>query len=156
MPKEPMLCKIADRQVPCTWLYFREFDYGRGHPTLPVVDYEISVSAEAFSASLESSYEDHAQDDKAHGALEDAEDILRLRALGWPPLTELMVRHPQLLEAFISRHIGYDVIQCLFPPETGAGPRYLIDSVERARIVAQDVTLSGRAIAVPRATAPAS
>ncbi|WP_426730002.1 hypothetical protein [Myxococcus faecalis] len=50
-----MLCRIADRQVPCSWLYFREFDYGRGHPTLPVVAYEISVDAETFVASLASS-----------------------------------------------------------------------------------------------------
>ncbi|AKF86754.1 hypothetical protein MFUL124B02_32260 [Myxococcus fulvus 124B02] len=151
-----MLCRIADREVPRTWLYFREFDYGRGHPTLPIVEYEISVSAETFVASVASSYEDYAQDDKAHGAPEDAEDILRLRALGWPPLTELLERHAQVLETFISRHIGYDVLHCLFPPGSGASPRYLIDSVERVRIAAQVITLSGRAIAIPREPAPTS
>ncbi|MBZ4394869.1 hypothetical protein [Myxococcus sp. AS-1-15] len=151
-----MRCRIADRPVPCSWLYFREFDDGRGHPTLPVVADEISVDAETFVASLASSYEDYAQDDKTHGAREDDEDILRLRALGWPPLTGLVERHAHVLETFIARHIGYDVIQCLFPPAAGASPRYLIDSVERARIAAQVITLRGRAIAVPRATATSS
>jgi hypothetical protein len=144
-----MLCKIDDRQVPCGWLYFREFDYGRGHSSWPAVRYAISVDAGTFSDRLASFYEDYANDDNAHGELEDDGTILRLRALGWPRLTELIRLEPPLMEVFILKHIDYSVLQCLFPSGYKERPRYLIDSVEQARIVDQDIILSGRALVVP-------
>jgi hypothetical protein len=143
-----MLCEINNRPVPCEWIYFREFDYGRGHPQWQAVKYSMSLEMKPFTEALFPLYSDYVRDDREHGALDDDEVVLHLRGLGWPGLSALAVEQPRLLEAFILEQVAYSAIQALFPPYTQR-PRYLIDSVERVEISGERITLSGWALTVP-------
>jgi hypothetical protein len=116
--------------------------------------YQISLDAEEFFQQMGDYYEHYAQAERADAPNREAGEFLTLdrwQELGYPPLKDLLVREPALLESLLKDWFGPEALDQILPgPEVGV-PNFLINSIDRVAVGNGLVRIEGKAYPHPAA-----
>jgi hypothetical protein len=141
-----MHCTIDDQDTPPDLLGYRDLNFGQPVAGLPVRCYRLGIPLGTFLGLVEDWYNGFARDDATWAADDDPEAVKELRSRGWPPLTEVADRSPDLLATFLRDGLGYDALPLLLPAVQEHTTRFAVNSIDGVEVREGTVKWTGQAV----------
>jgi hypothetical protein len=148
-----MRCFVNGLEVARTVLARRAMNFTQRfpEPATPVV-YQLSLGTDEFLAQVGGLYQQFARDEQADAPYQtrgEFPELDRWQDLAYPPLEDLLVREPELVEGLVKEDFSQELLDRLIPgPESGL-PRVLVNTIDRVTIADGAVVIEGQAYLHP-------
>jgi hypothetical protein len=143
-----MKCLVNGREVPAAALARQELNFSQPWPPPATpVPYQISVELGEFVRRFGDLYEQCAREEKAdipYHQIGEVPVLDRWQELGYPPLDNLLVQEPVVLEGLI-KWFGQEALDQILPAPGEESPTFLINTVDQVRVGDGHVRIEGKA-----------
>lgn len=144
-----MECTVNGRAIPMELVTYREMGFSQ--PVSRAMPYQIAFPRTEFLTVFEKAYEEFARgekEDAPHRRRGEMIEYDRLLAMGYPALGRLINDAPDLVEYLLR---GYMALAWVLPaliPDEPSGYRFVINSIDRAKVSENQVVLEGEGFPV--------
>ncbi len=148
-----MRCRVNGRDIEPKRLARRPMNFKQSFPSAePALCYEIVVPTADFVANLRDTYQQAIQEEIADAPYHQNGEwplLDRLQELGYPPLEQMIVQHPEFLADLVREWLDMETLDHLIPASATVLPEYIVNSVDCVVVDPNVLRIQGQAYRHP-------